>query len=251
MDLKKLLVDIEADARACAMIFRDADRSSLDIDAKEGTANFVTKYDKLVQEEIKKRLAKTFPEAVFVGEEEDIHASIESGYAFVVDPIDGTNNFIRNLHASVISVALLKDKEPVLGVVYNPYADEMFTAIKGQGAHLNGEAIRVSNRDISNGMVIFGSSAYYDELRKKSYDMLSDYAGRFLDSRRSGSAALDMCTVACGRAELFFELRLCPWDYAAGGLIVKEAGGIARRIEGGDLTYDRQCSVFASNGVAE
>ena len=249
MDLKKLLKDIEEDARVCAMIFRDADRKNLDIDTKEGNANFVTKYDKLVQREIKKRLEKTFPEAVFVGEEEDIHSSIESGYAFIVDPIDGTNNFIRDYHSSVISVALLKDKEPVLGVVYNPYTDEMFTAIKGQGAFLNGEPIHVSKRKHENGMLIFGSSAYYKELKEKTYEMLVEYSKKVLDFRRSGAAALDLCTIACGRAEVFFELRLCPWDYAAGGLIVKEAGGIARRIEGGDLTYDKPCSVYAENGV--
>ena len=244
-----LMKQIENDARFCGQIFYNADRSSLNVSSKEGHANFVTKYDRLVQDEIKKRLAVTFPQAVFVGEEEAEHAPVDKDYVFVVDPIDGTTNFIRDFHMSAISVALLKDGDPILGVIYNPYADEMFTAIKGEGAFLNEEPIRVSDKKLSEGIVIFGSASYYDDLRDRSYEILSGYAKRALDVRRSGSAALDMCAIACGRAELFFEPRLCPWDYAAGGLMVREAGGVARRMEGGELTYDRNCSVFASNAL--
>ncbi len=251
MDLKELIKKIEEDARFCGQIFYNADRSSLDISSKEGQNNFVTKYDKMVQEEIKKRLAVTFPDAVFVGEEEAEHAPVDKGWVFVVDPIDGTANFIRDFHMSCISIALLKDGDPVLGVIYNPYAEEMFTAIKGEGAFLNGEPIHVSDKELSGGFIIFGSASYYDDIRDKSYEILSRYEKKALDTRRSGSAALDMCAVACGRAEMFFELRLCPWDYAAAGLLVKEAGGAAHRIEGGDLTYDRNCSVFAANALCK
>lgn len=143
------------------------------------------------------------PEAVFVGEEEDIHASIAKGYAFIVDPIDGTTNFIKDYHVSAISVGLALDGERYMGVVYNPYLNELFTAVKGQGAYLNGVPIHVSSQPLENGVVLFGTAPYYEELNQKSFEMAYDYFKRSLDVRRSGSAALDLCSVAAGRAELF------------------------------------------------
>lgn len=98
-------------------------------------------------------------------------------------------------------------------------------------------------------MVLFGTAPYYEELNKKSFEMAYDYFKRSLDVRRSGSAALDLCSVAAGRAELFFELRLCPWDFAAGSLIVEEAGGKVTTVEGTPVTLDTPCSMLATNGV--
>lgn len=130
---KKLLNQIMEIVRSCGEIILHADRSKSCIDAKAGHANFVTTYDKKVQQELEKRLLEILPEAVFVGEEEDIHASITKGYAFIVDPIDGTTNFIKDYHLSAISVGLTLDGERFMGVVYNPYLNEMFTAITEQG----------------------------------------------------------------------------------------------------------------------
>ena len=186
---------------------------------------------------------------MFVGEEEDVHASVKDGYAFIVDPIDGTTNFIKDYHASAISVGLTKDGERYMGVVYNPYLDEMFTAVRGQGAFLNGRPIQVSNQPLENGIVIFGTAPYYEDLAKKSFDMAYQYFCKALDVRRSGSAAIDLCNVAAGRAELFFELRLSPWDYAAGSLIVEEAGGVVTRIDGGEITLNEGCGVLATNAA--
>lgn len=127
--LNRTLVEKIADAvRDCGKIMLDAVRTADMVDAKEGHANFVTTYDKKVQETIQEKLFEILPEAVFVGEEDDIHASIEKGFAFIVDPIDGTTNFIKDYHVSAISVGLTKDGEKYIGVVYNPYLDEMFTA---------------------------------------------------------------------------------------------------------------------------
>lgn len=232
---------------ACGDIIRNADRAAAIVDEKSGHANFVTSYDKKVQEELKKRLLRWMPDAVFVGEEEDIHASIENGYAFIVDPIDGTTNFIKDYHASCISVGLTKNGKQEAGIVYNPYLDEMFTAVRGRGAYLNGKRIHVSGASLENGIVLFGTSPYYEELSEKSFQVAYSYFRKALDVRRSGSAALDLCSIACGRAELYFELRLSPWDYAAGSLIVEEAGGIVTTMEGNPLTLDRPCSVKAYN----
>ena len=235
--------------RTCGTIIVNADRTKSYIDEKSGHANFVTAYDKKVQSELQRKLLEILPEAVFVGEEEDIHASVEDGYAFIVDPIDGTTNFIKDYHASAISVGLVKDGKRYMGVVYNPYLDEVFTAVRGQGAFLNGKPIHVSEQPLENGVVIFGTAPYYEELAQKSFDMAYQYFCRALDVRRSGSAALDLCNVAAGRAELFFELRLCPWDYAAGSLIVEEAGGVVTRIGGGEITLNEGCGVLATNAA--
>lgn len=242
---------IENAMRYCGEIMLKAERTEEMVDEKSGKANFVTTYDKLVQETLKEKLGRIMPEAHFVGEEEDIHESIESGYAFIVDPIDGTTNFIRDYHTSSISVGLLKDGEPVYGAVYNPYLNEMFTAEKGQGAFVNKKPIKVSGNNLENSIVLFGTSPYYPELSKKSFDLAYDYFTKSLDVRRSGSAAIDLCSVASGRADLFFELKLSPWDFAAGSIIITEAGGKITQLDGSPLTFDKPCSVVASNGIVE
>lgn len=244
-DLQK---EIEKLMRECGDIMLDAVRDPSMVSAKEGHANFVTTYDKAIQEKLRAGLCSLKPGAVFIGEEEDIHPSIFDGFAFVVDPIDGTTNFIRDYKQSCISVALLEKGVPVLGLVYNPYLDEMFTARKGGGAFLNGERIHVSDLPLELGIVLFGTSPYYPELNRKSFDLAYDYFKNALDIRRSGSSALDLCSIAAGRAEVFFELRLSPWDYAAGSLIVTEAGGKVTTAEGEPLRFDCPCSVLASNG---
>lgn len=235
--------------RQCGQMIRNAERSSDMVDAKEGHANFVTTYDKQVQQELQKRLLEILPEAVFVGEEEDIHASIAEGYAYIVDPIDGTTNFIKDYHNSAISVGLTKDGKQYIGVVYNPYLDEMFTAQKGEGAYLNGQPIHVSDQPLSNGIVIFGTAPYYKELNEQSFRLAYEYFQKSLDIRRSGSSAIDLCSIAAGRAELFFELRLSPWDYAAGSLLVTEAGGKITTVEGAEVRLDQPCSILAWNGL--
>lgn len=245
----KLLTRITDAVRTCGEIILHADRNKSCIDEKAGHANFVTAYDKRVQQELQKRLLEILPEAVFVGEEEDNHTSAAKGYVFIVDPIDGTTNFIKDYHMSAISVGLVLDGERYMGVVYNPYLDELFTAVRGQGAYLNGAPIHVSSEPLENGVVLFGTSPYYEELNQKSFEMAYSYFKSSLDVRRSGSAALDLCSVAAGRAELYFELRLCPWDFAAGSLIVEEAGGKVTTVEGTQPTLDAPCSILATNGI--
>ncbi|MCI8489164.1 MAG: inositol monophosphatase [Lachnospiraceae bacterium] len=193
--------------------------------SKSGHANFVTEYDTRVQKELFDRLGKILPEASFMGEEESSWSYSDKGYQFIIDPIDGTTNFIKKNHTSCISVGLLKDGEPLLGMVYNPYRDELFYAKKGEGAYLNQKPIRVSAEPLENSILIFGTSPYYENLWKPAFDTAWHYFQKTLDLRRSGSAAIDLCDIACGRAELFFELKLSPWDYAAGSLLVTEAGG--------------------------
>lgn len=217
------------------------------IDIKSGVTDLVTEYDKGIQKELAVGLKKILPEAKFIGEEGSSDELTDDGYAFIVDPIDGTTNFIKDYHHSAISVALLKGKEVVAGVVYNPYLDEIFYAIKGHGAFCNGKRISVSSQPLSNGLVLFGSSPYDKNLFEKTIKILSEYFFKALDIRRSGSAALDLCSVACGRAELYFELQVSPWDFAAGKLLVEEAGGVVTALDGAPLSFDGKTSILAKN----
>lgn len=241
----KLLLDIYE----CGQIMKSADRTDVHIDGKDGHANFVTNYDKQIQNELKKRLLAIYKDASFVGEEDDEKSSISDGFALIVDPIDGTTNFMKDYKMSCISVGITYNGEQVAGIVYQPYANEMYTAQLGQGAYLNGNPIHVSNSPLENSLVVFGTAPYYEELTDKSFAKAREVIRYCIDVRRSGSAALDLCSVAVGRADMFFEYRICPWDIAAGSIIVTEAGGQISTIEGTPITLEDKCSILATNGV--
>lgn len=227
-------------------IMLEADEHSIHTLRKGGHANFVTNYDSRMQADLFGRLGQILPEAGFMGEEDDASSSFtDKGWLFIVDPIDGTTNFIRQNHMSSISVGLLKDGESVLGVIYNPYRKELFYAEKDKGAFCNGVPIHVSEEPLENSILLFGTSPYYEELAARSFDIASYYFGKCLDLRRSGSSAIDLCDIACGRAELFFELKLSPWDYAAGSLIVKEAGGCVCGPGQAALQFQKPQSILA------
>ena len=235
--------------RECGLLMRGADTSELLVNAKTGHANFVTDYDKRIQEKLRIGLAKAIPGATFIGEEDASQEYSEKGKFFIVDPIDGTTNFIKGLNTSCISVGFVVEGKAELGVVYNPYLDEMFTARRGCGAACNGKRIKVSSEPLENGIVIFGTSPYNEELSERSFKLAYEYFKRAIDVRRTGWAALDLCSVASGRAELFFELSLSPWDYAAGALIVEEAGGVVTDINGNALSFSSKSSVMARNRI--
>lgn len=245
--MTEYIAKIEELVRTCGQIMLAADRKSIRIDSKEGSANFVTEYDTGIQERLRTGLAEIVPDAVFIGEEGEQSTFSEQGKYFIVDPIDGTTNFIKDYHTSCISVALISDGHGEAAVVYNPYLDEMFTAERGCGAFCNGEQIFVSKQPLSNGIVLFGSSPYHEELSRRSFELAYEYFRKALDIRRSGSAAIDLCSIAAGRAELFFELILSPWDYAAGALLIEEAGGVITTMDGEPIRYDRPCSILAKN----
>lgn len=216
---------------------------------KTSAADLVTDFDVQVEVFLKRELLTLLPEAVFYGEEEAEREDPTRGWAFIVDPIDGTTNFVRGIGHSNISVALSKDGEVQLGVVYNPYKGELFSGERGKGAFLNGAPIHVSDLPLSQGIFIMGTAIYRREFIGPSMAMAEALLRRSCDLRRFAAAALDLCYVACGRAEVFYEYSLCPWDHAAGGLILTEAGGVIRTFEGDQPALDRRCSVWASNLV--
>ena len=216
---------------------------------KSSAADLVTEYDLTVERFLKEKLPPLVPGSLFFGEEEKENASPLTGWVFIVDPIDGTTNFVRGLKHSAISVALAHDGAVEYGVVYDPYKDEIFSAKRGGGAFLNGRPVRVSERPLDQGVFGMGTAIYDRQFIAPTMRLTEQLFRRSCDFRRLGAAALDLCDVACGRLDLFFEYSLSPWDHAAGGLILIEAGGVLSTLEGRPMDYTRRCSVWASNRV--
>lgn len=215
---------------------------------EKGTADYVTKVDLKVQEFIEKKLKDLYPGIQFMGEEKsNDHIDVNDSY-WVLDPIDGTTNLIHDYKEVSISLALVDKKEIVLGFVYNPYNNEMFFAQKGKGAYLNGKPIHVSkNKAMEESLISIGTSPYQKEFAKYNFERFYNIFLRSQDIRRSGSAALDLAYVACGRTDGFFEKILKLWDYAAGILLVEEAGGKVSKFNGDSLGLDVTSDVLASN----
>ena len=210
---------------------------------KPGDANFVTEYDIRIQRFLREELTKLLPEADFIGEEdEEKHGS--EALRWIVDPIDGTTNFMHGLRESCVSAALCEGGETLLGAVYQPYRDEFFFAEKGKGATLNGEAIRISDHAPEGALFTFGTTPYDRSTAPLTFGILEAVFPKVADLRRTGTAAQDMAYVAAGRTDGFFEYRLSPWDFAAGKLLVTEAGGVACDLEGKPLDVRRPSAVL-------
>ncbi len=247
-----VLQDIERIVRTCGQMMLQANRAHVGAQVKGGLHNnLVTRYDREIQQQLRQGLLALVPEAHFVGEEEDMHESVARGPAFIVDPIDGTTNFIKDYKNSVISVAMTTDGVQQLGVVYHPYLDELFCAQRGKGALCNGRRIHVTDLPLEDGLTMFGVSPYRPDLTDQSFALLRKCYDRSLDIRRSGSAAWDLCCVAAGRAALYFELDVQPWDHAAGSLLVQEAGGIVHTVDGGAVSLTGRCSIVASGSAVD
>lgn len=213
---------------------------------KTNPADLVTKYDVAVQNFLRRELMALRGDADFLGEEGE-YTQLTQPWVWVVDPIDGTANFVLGMGYSNISVALVHDGAVEYGVVYNPFRGELFAAQRGKGATLNGNPIRVSARDAAHGLVLCGSTLYDRDLSDRHFAMMRALYDRCADYRRFAAAALDLCHVACGRAEIYFECRLRPWDFAAGSLILTEAGGQVVQLDGSPLDVLGNSSIFATN----
>ena len=217
-------------------------------DSKTDGRNVVTEYDVRVQTMLREKLSAAVPDARFFCEESSETDSISNGRTFIIDPIDGTMNFVHGFNHSCISVAYAFGGEILAAAVYNPFSDEMFTAEKGRGAFLNGKRIFCNSSSLADSIVCAGTSPYRVDLSEESFAMLRLLFDNSLDIRRSGSAELDLCYVAAGRAGLYWELDVSFWDYAAGYLIVSEAGGQCFSSDGSRLPFDeRKTSIVAGN----
>lgn len=217
------------------------------VTAKEGIGNYVTELDKGLQEQLREELAAFLPEAGFQGEEGG--KTQTTGLRWIVDPIDGTTNFVRNLHYSCVSVALAQDETPLMGVVYNPYLDLLYSAEKGKGAWCNGTPLSVTNHDMAHSLVSVGFTAYERDQTDQMFRIFRNLFDNCEDMRCFGSAALDLCAVGAGGLDAFAELVLQPWDYAAAACIITEAGGVISDLMGNPLPLCKSSSVLAGNKV--
>ena len=231
-------------------IVRDASQimkaTSFEIKQKGNDSNMVTSADIQVQEYLIEHLLPLIPGSNMIGEEDATIIS-ENEYTWIIDPIDGTSNFIRDLGLSVISVGLFKESKPYIGVIYFPYRDEMFWAEKGKGAFLNGQPIHVSDRDFAHSHLCSAMSLYDKSLSKYCFNIIEKVYADSDDLRRLGSAALEFAQLAAGRVELYFEIRLFPWDVAAAAAIIQEAGGFIEFLFHDTMPFHSPFGVIAAN----
>lgn len=192
----------------------------------KGATDFVTDVDTGVQAFLQQRLRELLPEAQFLGEEKDNTDIDFNGLVWINDPVDGTTNLVHNFGYSAVSLALAENEQLILGLVYDPYRKELFTAIRGMGAYCNGRRIRVSRTScLSDSLIAVGTAPGGRQNVDQTFAVMRAFYDRCHDIRRLGSAALDLCYVAAGRTDAYTECFINPWDYAAGVLIVQEAGG--------------------------
>ncbi|NND81946.1 MAG: inositol monophosphatase [Gammaproteobacteria bacterium] len=196
---------------------------------QKGLHDYVSEVDREAERRIAQLVAEHFSDHVILGEEFGAGKALGQDITWVVDPLDGTTNFLRGIAHYAVSIAVLQDKQPICGVVYDPCKDEMFSALKGQGASLNGQPISVSNSTGIEGALLATGVPYggptLQTLDPFVETVRSLMAQRTSGIRRLGAAALDLAYVAAGRYEGFWEANLSIWDIAAGALIVQEAGG--------------------------
>ena len=235
-------------ALACGRIHRQYFRQNVEIH-KKGVIDLVTAADLAAERAFRDLIADRFPDHAVIGEETATTAEQHSArHQWIIDPVDGTTNFAHGLALFCVSIALVVDGHLELGVIYDPMADELFTAERGQGARLNGVRIAVSQTTaLVDSVLCTGFPYTIRESRGRQVEVFASFLGEARAVRRLGSAALDLAYVACGRFDGFWEEHLKPWDMAAGALLVAEAGGTVTAVDGGP--YDPfVMSISASNG---
>ncbi len=247
MDLQNICSQIGKIARQAGEFIRQ-ERSKItpeDIELK-GKASLVTYVDKNAEKMIVEKLRQILPEAGFITEEGTAGQHGEQ-WQWVVDPLDGTTNFIHGIFPHSVSIGLTRGNQPVAGVIYEVGQDELFAAWEGGGAWLNGERISVSKASTHEDVLLATGFPYYNfEIMDKYLKLLEFFMIETQGMRRMGSAAVDLAYVACGRFDGFFEHALHPWDVAAGVILVKEAGGKVCDFKGGDnYLFGRE--IVASN----
>jgi myo-inositol-1(or 4)-monophosphatase len=230
-----LTVMIQAARKAARGLRRDfGEVEGLQVSLK-GPANFVSAADHRAEETLRAELARARPGYGFVGEEGGRREGSDASHTWIVDPLDGTTNFLHGIPHFAVAIALERDGTIVAGLIYNPATDELFTAERGKGAFLNDRRLRVAARQrLSDAVVACGLPHYgrggMEEFRAE-FPLVQE---RVAGLRRFGSAALDLAWVAAGRLDGYWERNLSAWDMAAGILMVREAGGFATDLEGGD-----------------
>ncbi len=215
---------------------------------EKGECNFVSNLDYYVQSFLINAISQLIPNSIIISEESNQFICIDSKeYIWIIDPIDGTTNLIHNYPVYSISIALIRDSNVLLGLTYNPITKELFHAIKGQGAFLNNSRISVSKTlKLKDSLLGFGFP-YNKERINSIVKLISETVNVVHDLRRTGSSALDLAYIACGRLDGYFEYDLELWDFAAGSLLVLESGGSITDWDNKILNFTRKNNILATN----
>jgi myo-inositol-1(or 4)-monophosphatase len=246
-ELATIAVDV---AREAGAILRDRFGRPHDIHFK-GALDMVTEADRASEALIAERLRARYPDHRLLGEEGARGAAeteSTSPYRWVIDPLDGTTNFAHGMPGFAVSIGLERDGAPIVGVVFDPIRDELFVARQGGGATLNGAAIHVSGTDDLLRSLVSTGFSYDLALRERQAETWRAFLTQVQAIRQTGSSALNLCNVAAGRLDGFWESQVWPWDVAAGVLIVREAGGTVTRFGGEPFASDHG-DLIASNGA--
>lgn len=227
-------VGVRAARAAGRLIMRNFERADLLRTESKGPGDWVSEVDRGAEAEIVRTIRHFYPDHAVLGEEGG--ASGDSEWCWIIDPLDGTTNFLHRLPHFAVSIAVQHKGRTEHAVVYNPAAEELFVASRGAGAQLDGRRIRVSREHrLGNALIGTGCPIRKPELAARYLPMFEAVVNESAGIRRAGSAALDLAYVACGRLDGFWELNLKPWDIAAGCLLVSEAGGMVSELYGGDV----------------
>ncbi len=240
-----LLIAVKAARAAGQVLLRNLNRlESIPVVEKDRN-DFASEVDRNAEAEILRELKRAFPKHAFLAEESG--ATGHGRHVWVIDPLDGTSNYLRGVPHFAVSIALLEGGEPVLGVVFDPLRSELFTALKGGGAFVNDRRMRVAQRrSLDGALVSTGFPFRQHQHLDAHWAMTRAVLIAAHDIRRTGSAALDLAYVACGRFDAYFEAGVKAWDVAAGSLLMREAGGRCTDFAGGD-DYVATGNIVAAN----
>ena len=215
----------------------------------KGVSDYVTQVNLHVQEYLSRRLAEEWPQIQLMGEEKDNSDLDFDGAFWILDPVDGTTNLIHDFMHSAVSLGLCEKGEVTCGVIYQPFTDEVFYAAKGEGAWQNGRPIHVSEAAcMADSLISIGTTPYEHEYADRNFALFKKIFLDCQDIRRIGSAAIELAYVACGRLDAFFEMNLKPWDFAAGTILIQEAGGTLTGFDGKKVIPWKNADVVGSNG---
>ena len=242
-----LNVMIKAAQRAGRGLKRDlGEIEHLQVSLK-GPRNFVTAADRRAEETVREELAKARPHYGFLGEEGGAHEGSDKSHRWIVDPLDGTTNFLHGIPHFAVSIALEREGVIVAGLIYNPANDDIFIAERGKGAYLNDKRIRVAAREhLADAVVACGLPHYGRGDLALARREIAAAQQHFAGLRRYGAAALDLAWIACGRLDAYWERDLSPWDVAAGMILVREAGGFVTDLDGGEAIFAKR-QIIAGN----
>ena len=242
-----LNIAIKAARKAGEIIIKGFERAETIQSRQKGNNDFTTEIDIKAEQEIIYHLKKSYPSHSIIAEESGYLPGKDNDYTWIVDPLDGTSNFMRTLPHFAISIALKVKEQIQQAVIYDPLKQELFTATKGAGAQLNGRRLRIDNKkSLSGALVSLILPLQEDSICKKVYGLWEELSKEIAGTRRLGSAALDLAYVAASRIECYCEIGLKPWDLAAGSLIVREAGGLVGDFSGSE-SYLTSGNILAAN----